>query len=170
MVDIDDLESRDLGYFSERADTMKTINKVTLLGNLGRDVEMRHLPNGEAVANLAVATSSEWKDRESGEKQQATEWHRCVAFGKLAELIGQYCSKGSSVYLEGKLRTRKWQDAEGVDRYTTEVVLDEFINLDKRQADQAAAAPSPTVAPSQPEAQGEAKPVEKKASAGKARK
>lgn len=148
---------------------MKTINKVTLLGNLGRDVEMRYLANGEAVANLAVATSSEWKDRESGEKQQATEWHRCVAFGKLAELIGQYCSKGSAVYLEGKLRTRKWQDKENVDRFTTEVVLDEFINLDKREADQVAQALSPAPAPA-PAPANEAKPAAKKADAGKARK
>lgn len=114
---------------------MKTVNSVTLLGNLGRDVEMRYTPGGEAIANIAVATSSEWRDRDSGEKQQATEWHRCVAFGKLAELIGQYCRKGSSVYLQGKLRTRKWQDKDGGDQYTTEVVLDEFINLDKREAD-----------------------------------
>ena len=118
---------------------MKSLNKVTLLGNLGRDVEMRYTANGEAVANLAIATSSEWKNRDSGEKEQATEWHRCVAFGKLAELMGQYCQKGSSVYLEGKLRTRKWDNKEGATHYTTEVVLDEFINLDKREADQAAA-------------------------------
>ena len=142
---------------------MKTVNEVRLLGNLGRDVEMRYLPSGEAVANLAVATSSEWKDRESGEKQQATEWHRCVAFGKLAELIGQYCRKGSSVYLQGKLRTRKWQDNDGIDRYTTEVVLDEFINLDKREADQSAA---PTPAPASDDKPAAAK----KAGAGKARK
>ena len=115
---------------------MKSVNKVTLMGNLGRDVELRYTAAGEAAANVAVATSSEWKDRESGEKQQATEWHRCVAFGKLAELIAQYCHKGSSVYFEGKLRTRKWLDKEGVAQYTTEVVIDEFINLDKRQADQ----------------------------------
>ena len=144
---------------------MKTINKVTLLGNLGRDVEMRTLPSGDVVANLAVATSSEWRDRENGEKQQATEWHRCVAFGKLAELIGLYCSKGSSVYLEGKLRTRKWQDKEGIDRYTTEVVLDEFINLDKRAMDHAAAqaqqqAPSPA-----PVVHADAKPAQKQVAA-----
>lgn len=115
---------------------MKTINKVTLLGNLGRDVEMRYTSSGEPVANCMVATSSEWKDQ-AGERQSATEWHRCVAWGKLAELIGQYCRKGSHVYFEGKLRTRKWQDKEGVDQYTTEVVVDEFINLDRREPEAA---------------------------------
>ena len=140
---------------------MKTINKVTLLGNLGRDVEMRNTANGEAVANCQVATSSEWKDRDSGERQSATEWHRCVAWGKLAELIGQYCRKGSAVYFEGKLRTRKWQDKDGADQYTTEVVVDEFVNLDRRDAPEGAAkdaVPAP-----------EGKAAAKKAVAGKAR-
>lgn len=121
---------------------MKTINKVTLLGNLGRDVELRYTGTGEAVANCQVATSTDWKDKESGERQSATEWHRCVAWGKLAELIAEYCRKGSAVYFEGTLRTRKWQDKEGVDQYTTEVVIDEFINLDRRDADAAPATPS----------------------------
>ena len=137
---------------------MKSLNKVVLLGNLGRDVEMRYTASGEAVANLAVATSSEWKNRETGDKEQATEWHRCVAFGKLAELVGQYCHKGSAVYLEGKLRTRKWDDKEGATHYTTEVVLDEFINLDKREAGQSeSAAPSPA-----PEAEPSATPAAKR--------
>jgi single-strand DNA-binding protein len=113
---------------------MKTINKVILLGNLGRDVEMRYTASGEAMANCQVATSSEWKNRESGERQSATEWHRCVAWGKLAELIGQYCRKGSTVYFEGKLRTRKWQDNQGADQYTTELVVDDFISLDHRDS------------------------------------
>ena len=121
---------------------MKTLNKITLLGNLGRDVELRYTATGEAVANCQVATSTDWKDKESGERQSATEWHRCVAWGKLAELIAEYCRKGSPVYFEGKLRTRKWQDKEGVDQYTTEVVVDEFINLDRRDAEPAAAAAS----------------------------
>ena len=142
---------------------MKTVNKVVLLGNLGRDVDMKTLPNGDAVANLAVATSSEWKDKESGDKQQSTEWHRCVAFGKLAELIGQYCHKGSSVYLEGRLRTRKWQDDAGVDRFMTEVVLEEFINLDKRAADTAATAAASAAA-------AEASPKTPAARSGKASK
>jgi len=128
---------------------MKTINKVTLLGNLGRDVEIRYTANGEAVANCQVATSSEWKDRESGERQSATEWHRCVAWGKLAELIGQFCHKGSAVYFEGKLRTRKWQDKDGVDQYTTEVVIDEFINLDRRDAESASPAADAVTTPAQ---------------------
>ena len=138
---------------------MKTINKTILLGNLGRDVEMRYTANGEAVANCQLATSSEWKDRESGERQSATEWHRCVAWGKLAELIGQYCRKGSTVYFEGKLRTRKWQDKEGVDQYTTEVVVDDFINLDRRDAGSGA--------DDRPAADSKAAP--KKAATGKAR-
>lgn len=151
-------EAANQAYFSERADRMKSLNKVVLLGNLGRDVEMRYTASGEAVANLAVATSSEWKNRETGDKEQATEWHRCVAFGKLAELIGQYCHKGSAVYLEGKLRTRKWDDKEGATHYTTEVVLDEFINLDKREAGQSeSAAPSPA-----PEAEPSATPAAKR--------
>lgn len=140
---------------------MKTINKVMLLGNLGRDVEMRYTSNGEAVANCQVATSSEWKNRESGERQSATEWHRCVAWGKLAELIGQYCRKGSTVYFEGKLRTRKWKDNEGVDQYTTELVVDDFINLDPRDTTER---PSEDAAPA-----AEAKPAAKRASAGKVR-
>ena len=137
---------------------MKSLNSVQLIGNLGRDVEMRYTGSGEAVANLAIATGSEWKNRETGEKEQATEWHRCVAFGKLAELIGKYCHKGSSVYLEGKLRTRKWQDKEGKDQYTTEVVLDEFINLDKREAGQSESA-APSTAP---EAEPSATPASKR--------
>ena len=140
---------------------MKTINKVMLLGNLGRDVEMRYTANGEAVANCQVATSSEWKDRSSGERQSATEWHRCVAWGKLAELVGQYCRKGSTVYFEGKLRTRKWQDKEGVDQYTTELVVDDFISLDPRDTGERAAKGATAAA--------EAKPAAKKSSAGKAR-
>ena len=165
--DVETSEAANQAYFSERADRMKSLNKVVLLGNLGRDVEMRYTASGEAVANLAVATSSEWKNRETGDKEQATEWHRCVAFGKLAELIGQYCHKGSAVYLEGKLRTRKWDDKEGATHYTTEVVLDEFINLDKREADQAAA-PAPALAPAAGDP-GEASSASK-ARGGKARK
>jgi len=110
---------------------MKTLNKVTLLGNLGRDVELRHTSSGEVVANCQLATSTDWKDKESGERQSATEWHRCVAFGKVAELIGQFCHKGSSVFFEGKLRTRRWADAQGAEQYSTEIVVDDFINLDK---------------------------------------
>ena len=121
---------------------MKTLNKVQLIGNLGRDPELRWMPSGEAVVNMALATSSEWKDRETGDKQQHTEWHRCVAFGKLAELIGEYSKKGSTLYVEGRLKTRKWQDAEGHDVYTTEIIVEEFINMTRRPDDQPAPAPA----------------------------
>ena len=100
------------------------INKVILIGNLGNDPEVRYMPNGNAVANLSIATSESWKDRQTGEQQERTEWHRVVIFGKLAEVAGQYLRKGSKVYLEGKLQTRKWQDQQGQDRYSTEVVID----------------------------------------------
>ncbi|KMT65940.1 single-stranded DNA-binding protein [Catenovulum maritimum] len=100
------------------------INKVILVGNLGQDPEVRYMPNGNAVANLTIATSESWKDRNSGQLQEKTEWHRVVIFGKLAEIAGEYLRKGSQVYLEGKLQTRKWQDQQGQDRYSTEIVVD----------------------------------------------
>jgi single-strand DNA-binding protein len=100
------------------------INKVILIGNLGVDPEVRYLPSGSAVANLRIATSESWKDKTTGEPQERTEWHRVALFGKLAEIAGQYPRKGSKVYIEGKLRTRKWQDQSGQDRYTTEIVVD----------------------------------------------
>jgi single-strand DNA-binding protein len=100
------------------------INKVILIGNLGVDPEVRYLPSGSAVANLRIATSESWKDKTTGEPQERTEWHRVALFGKLAEIAGQYLRKGSKVYIEGKLRTRKWQDQSGQDRYTTEIVVD----------------------------------------------
>lgn len=100
------------------------INKVILVGNLGADPETRYLPNGNAVTNISVATSESWKDKESGQQQDRTEWHRVVLFGKLAEIAGEYARKGSQVYLEGKLQTRKWQGQDGQDRYTTEIVVD----------------------------------------------
>lgn len=100
------------------------VNKVILIGNLGQDPEVRYMPNGNAVANVTLATSDSWKDRETGQMQERTEWHRVVFFGKLAEITGQYLRKGSKVYVEGSLRTRKWQGQDGQDRYTTEVVCD----------------------------------------------
>ena len=100
------------------------INKVILVGNLGNDPEIRYTPNGGAIANLSIATSEQWKDRNTGEPREKTEWHRVVIFGKLAEIAGEYLRKGSQVYLEGKLQTRKWQDQQGNDKYTTEVVID----------------------------------------------
>ena len=99
------------------------INKVILVGNLGQDPEIRYMPNGNAVANISVATSETWKDKQTGESKDKTEWHRVVIFGKLAEIAGEYLKKGSQVYIEGQLQTRKWQDQSGQDRYTTEVVI-----------------------------------------------
>ncbi|WP_026957824.1 single-stranded DNA-binding protein [Aliagarivorans taiwanensis] len=99
------------------------INKVILVGNLGQDPEVRFMPNGGAVANITIATSESWRDKQSGEQKERTEWHRVVLFGKLAEVAGEYLKKGSQVYIEGQLQTRKWQDQSGQDRYTTEVVV-----------------------------------------------
>lgn len=99
------------------------VNKVILVGNLGQDPEIRYMPNGGAVANITLATSESWRDKQSGEQKEVTEWHRVVLFGKLAEVAGEYLRKGSQVYIEGQLRTRKWQDQGGQERYTTEVVV-----------------------------------------------
>jgi len=105
---------------------MAGVNKVILVGNLGRDPEIKYASNGAAIANMAIATSESWKDKQTGQKQEKTEWHRVVVFGKLAEIVQQYVHKGSKVYVEGQLKTRKWQNKEGVDVYTTEVVLSGF--------------------------------------------
>lgn len=102
------------------------INKVILVGNLGQDPEVRYTPNGSAVTSLSLATSESWKDKNTGQMQEKTEWHRISLFGKLAEIAGEYLRKGSQIYIEGKLQTRKWQDKQGQDRYTTEVVVDGF--------------------------------------------
>ena len=99
------------------------VNKVILVGNLGQDPEVRYMPNGGAVANITLATSESWRDKQTGENKEITEWHRVVLFGKLAEVAGEYLRKGSQVYIEGQLRTRKWQDNSGQDRYTTEIVV-----------------------------------------------
>lgn len=101
----------------------KGVNKVILVGNLGQDPEIRYQPSGGAVATLSIATSESWRDKQTGENKEQTEWHRVVLFGKLAEVAGEYLRKGSQVYIEGKLRTRKWQDQSGQDKYTTEVVV-----------------------------------------------
>lgn len=100
------------------------VNKVILVGNLGKDPEVRYTPDGRAIANITVATSETWTNKQTGQKEEKTEWHRVVIFGKLAEIAGEYLRKGSQVYLSGKLQTRKWQDQSGADRFTTEVVLD----------------------------------------------
>lgn len=99
------------------------VNKVILVGNLGQDPEVRYMPNGGAVANITLATSEAWRDKQTGENKEATEWHRVVLFGKLAEVAGEYLRKGAQVYIEGQLRTRKWQGTDGQDKYTTEVVV-----------------------------------------------
>lgn len=108
------------------------INKVILIGNLGADPEMRSTAGGLSVANVSVATSESWKDKESGEQQERTEWHRVVFFNRLAEIVGQYLRKGSKIYVEGSLRTNKWQDQNGQDRYTTEIIASEMQMLDSR--------------------------------------
>jgi single-strand DNA-binding protein len=100
------------------------VNKVILIGNLGADPEVRYMPSGDAVSNVSLATSESWRDKNTGETQERTEWHRIVFFGKIAEVVKQYLHKGSKIYVEGKLRTRKWQGQDGQDRYTTEVVVD----------------------------------------------
>ena len=108
------------------------INKVIIIGNLGQDPETRYMPSGGAVTNISVATSESWKDKQTGEPQERTEWHRIVFFNRLAEIAGEYLRKGSKVYIEGSLRTRKWQDQGGQDRYTTEIVANEMQMLDSR--------------------------------------
>lgn len=110
---------------------MASVNKVIIIGNLGRDPEMRYMPSGDAIANLRIATTDTWKDKE-GNKQEATEWHSVSFFGKQAEICGQYLKKGSAIYVEGSLRTRKWQDKEGNDRYTTEIRGDRMQMLGGR--------------------------------------
>jgi single-strand DNA-binding protein len=108
------------------------VNKVILVGNLGKDPEIRYMPNGNAVANLTLATTESWKDKQTGDQQEKTEWHRVVMFRRLAEIAGEYLKKGSQIYIEGKLQTRKWQDNSGNDRYTTEIVADEMQMLGGR--------------------------------------
>ena len=108
------------------------INKVILVGNLGADPDTRYMPSGGAVTNLSVATSESWKDKQSGEQKERTEWHKVAMFGRLAEISAEYLRKGSQVYIEGKIRTRKWQDKDGKDRWTTEIIADEMQMLGGR--------------------------------------
>ena len=112
---------------------MASLNKVQIIGNLGRDPEVRYTPNGNAVCNVSVATTRQWKNKDSGEKQEETEWHRVVFYDRLAEIAGEYLKKGRSVYVEGRLKTRKWQDKEGKDQYTTEVIATEMQMLGGRE-------------------------------------
>ena len=142
---------------------MASINKVILIGNLGKDPETRYLPSGDAVTNITVATTDTWKDK-SGEKQEHTEWHRVAFFGKLAEIAGEYLKKGSPVYVEGRIRTRKWQDKEGQERYTTEIIADRMQMLGSRGGgSEPMAAREPKAAPA--ESAGGGKPAAKKSGA-----
>jgi single-strand DNA-binding protein len=141
---------------------MSGVNKVTIVGNLGQDPDTKYMPSGGAVTNISVATSESWKDKQTGQPQERVEWHRIVFFNRLAEIAGEYLKKGSQVYIEGSLRTRKWQDQSGQDRYTTEIVASEMQMLGGRQGmggdaggyDQSYAPQSqPSQAPQQPQAQ-----------------
>ena len=122
---------------------MASVNKVILVGNLGKDPETRYMPNGEQVTNITVATSESWKDKNSGEQKEATEWHRVTFYRRLAEIAGQYLKKGSQVYIEGRLQTRKWQGQDGQDRYTTEIIANEMKMLGKREGQGAPAGDGP---------------------------
>ncbi|MBW1697874.1 MAG: single-stranded DNA-binding protein [Deltaproteobacteria bacterium] len=127
---------------------MAGLNKVILIGNLGRDPELRYTPDGTAVATFSIATSDTWNDKTTGEKKERTEWHRIVAFRKLAEICGEYLSKGRQVYIEGRLRTRDWEDKEGNRRTTTEIVADQMLMLGSRTS---ANADRPTQSPTAPD-------------------
>jgi single-strand DNA-binding protein len=138
--------------------TMASVNKVILVGNLGRDPEMRTFPNGDQIANATLATTDKWKDKGTGEPREHTEWHRLVFNGRLAEIAGQYLRKGSQIYVEGSIRTRKWQDQSGQDRYSTDIRVDQMQMLGSRQGageargDDGYGAPPPAAAPRAPAA------------------
>ena len=125
---------------------MSSVNKVILVGRAGQDPEWKYMPNGNAVANITLATSEKWKDKQTGQPQEKTEWHRVKAFGKLAEIIGEYVKKGALLYIEGSLETRKWQDQSGQDRYTTEIKANQMQMLSGQQSGQ-------NQAPQQPQGQ-----------------
>ncbi len=108
------------------------VNKAIIVGNLGKEPDLRFMPNGKAVCNFTMATSESWKDKNTGAKKEETQWHRISAFGKVAEIISQYAHKGSKVYVEGKIKTRKWQNKDGVDQYTTEIIVEQFQLMDKK--------------------------------------
>ncbi len=112
---------------------MASVNKVILIGNLGRDPEVRYAPSGSAICNVTIATSRNWKNKDSGERQEETEWHRVVFYDRLAEIAGEYLKKGKSVYIEGRLKTRKWTDKDGVEKYTTEIRADQMQMLGRRE-------------------------------------
>ena len=125
---------------------MASVNKVIIIGNLGRDPEVKYTPSGAAVCNVTIATSRNWKDKASGERQEETEWHRVVFYDRLAEIAGEYLRKGRPVYVEGRLKTRKWQK-DGVDQYTTEIIAEQMQLLGGREDGAAAAAPAPAQRP-----------------------
>ena len=125
-----------------KVNPMASVNKVILVGNLGADPETRYMPNGDAVANIRLATTESWKDKASGEKKELTEWHRVVFYRKLAETVGQFLKKGSAIYVEGRIRTRKWQDKEGQERYTTEIEANEMQMLGGRSNNEGGASRS----------------------------
>ena len=112
---------------------MASVNKVIIIGNVGRDPETRYSPNGGAICNLSIATTRNWKDKASGEKREETEWHRVVFYDRLAEIVGEYVKKGRPIYVEGRLKTRKWQDKDGVEKYTTEIIAEEMQLLGSRE-------------------------------------
>jgi len=135
------------------------LNKVVLIGNLGADPETRAMPSGMTVANLRIATSESWRDKQSGEQQERTEWHNVALFGRLGEVAAEYLRKGSQVYIEGRLRTRKWQDKQGNDRYTTEIVGNEMLMLGGRSVGAGGAIPEMRDRPEAPEASERGEPV-----------
>ena len=139
---------------------MASVNKVIVVGNLGKDPETRFMPDGKAVCNFSVATTDKWTDKATNEKKEATEWHRISTFGRLAEICGEYLKKGSQVYIEGKLRTRKWQDKEGQDRYTTEIIADAMQMLGSRSG---MGGGEPRAEMREPSAAGESRPAKKPA-------
>lgn len=138
---------------------MASVNKAIVLGNLGQDPTVRYSPDGAAVTNISIATTSSWKDKTSGEKREETEWHRVVFYGRLAEIAGEYLKKGKPVYVEGRLKTRKWQNKEGVDQYTTEVIAESMQLLGGRD-EQAASQERPQAQRQAPAAQAQRQPAE----------
>ena len=139
------------------------INKAILIGNLGNDPDIRYTASGAAVANISLATAESWRDKDSGEQQERTEWHRVVFFGRLAEIVGEYLRKGSQVYVEGRLQTRKWQDKEGNDRYTTEIVANEMQMLGGRSGGSSNFDAAPPAQDNKPESNNAPAPASNKA-------
>jgi single-strand DNA-binding protein len=122
---------------------MASVNKVTLIGNLGRDPEIRYMPSGSAICNVTIATSRKWKDKSSGDMQEETEWHKVSLFDRLAEVAGEYCKKGKPVYIEGRLKTRKYTDKDGIEKYSTEVIASDLVLLGDREGGERAPRPAP---------------------------